>query len=459
MHKFDLFGFSPEIKDWLFSFVTGRLQRTCINGVYSEWAETKAGVPQGSVLGPILFLLMINDLPKHLEHDARLFADDTSILFTHDPKTDITDVINDEMTRLQTWADMWMIDLNPTKTKCMHVTFALNHTVPSPSFRGTPIELVNSHKHLGLIINNSLTWTDHIDYISTKVAKRIGLLRSLKFKLSRSCLKTIYIAHIRSILEYCDFVWDGCSMACSETVERLQVECMRIITGLPVFCRLDLLYQETGLEALCERRRQHRLVTLFKAVFSDACPPYFKAIIPTLRQDEESRNNRRLNTFEPYPFSRKETYLKSYFPRTTKLWNTLTVDIRTAPCLSTFKRLIRQPPSPVPSLQEMPRFLSILYTKLKCLCSGLNAHLFHSNLVPSPRCACGTGVEDVFHYLYNCPFYDLPREMLMFELDELGIINLSIPYLLHCDAHLSPELIPHVQQCVYRYISSTRRFT
>ena len=200
--KMDLYGFSKPVKDWLISFLSERKQRVCVNGTYSDWQETHAGVAQGSVIGPIMFLLMINDLPSHLQSNTRLFADDTSLIFSHPPSFDITNDINDEMTRLRQWADTWMIDLNPTKTKFMCISPPDNNRVtPSPSFHGTPIEIVDSHKHLGLIINNSLTWKDHIDYLVTKVSKRIGILRALKFRLTRTCLRTIYMTHIRSVLE------------------------------------------------------------------------------------------------------------------------------------------------------------------------------------------------------------------------------------------------------------------
>ena len=157
----------------------------------------------------------------------------------------------------------------------MTTTFARNPVIPAPKFNGTNIELVHSHKHLGLILNDTVTWNDHIDYITTKTSKRIGILRSLRFRLSRDCLPTIYIAHIPSILEYCDVVWDGCTAAQSHGLERLQRECIRIMTGLPLYCKTDHLYAESGLSTLAERRRQHRLLLLFKSSIQQQCPSYF----------------------------------------------------------------------------------------------------------------------------------------------------------------------------------------
>ena len=313
------------------------------------------------------------------------------------PNVDITTDINDEITRLLSWADTWLIDLNPTKTKCMNITTAHIKITPSPSFNGTPIEMVDSHKHLGLVINTSLTWNDHIDYTMDKVSKRIGILRMLKHRLTRSCLRTIYVTHIRSVLEYCDVVWDGCQAYNALALERLQCDCIRIITGLPIFCRLDNLYRESGFDTLTERRRQHRLILLYKTAILGKAPSYFKDLLTELRNDPTVRGYRHVMTFAPYPITDSMTYLKTFFPATTKEWNSLDVGCRRAPSLSTFKFLIRPVPIAIPPLKELPRYPSILYTRLKYACSGLNAHLNHSNIIPSPLCACATGVEDLWY--------------------------------------------------------------
>jgi hypothetical protein len=102
--KMEQFGFSSVIRNWILSFLSGRKQRTSVNGIYSEWGTTKAGVAQGSVLGPLTFLLMINDLPERLINDTRLFADDTCILYSHESNVDMTETINTDLAQLQDWS-------------------------------------------------------------------------------------------------------------------------------------------------------------------------------------------------------------------------------------------------------------------------------------------------------------------------------------------------------------------
>ena len=454
--KFDLYGFSNSVKNWLYSFLTGRVQRTCVNGVLSDWSRTLAGVAQGSVLGPLMFLLMINDLPSHLHNPVRLFADDTSILFTHQPNVDISDQIDQETSRLKEWTDTWMIDINATKTKSMSITLAKNRIIPTPSLNNILIDNVTSHKHLGLVLNNTLTWNDHIDYIVKKTSKRIGILRSLKYRLSRECLRTIYISHIRSVLEYCDVVWDGCTAAQALTLERLQRDIMRIITGLPTYCRLDYLYSDCGLPPLAERRREHCILLLFKSVVLKQGPRYFSLLAPPLMNDPSVRNNRHIKTFSPYPVTRSATFLQTFFPKTTSDWNLLDVSARCAVSIGIFKRMTRAPAQEVPVLFNKPRFASILYSRLKYNCSSLKSDLHHANLVDSPSCDCNTGIENLFHYLYNCPYYDVQREKLMYDLDRLGLTNLSIQVLFNPDPELGNVFT--IQSCVYRYIISTNRF-
>ena len=110
-------------------------------------------------------------------------------------------------------------------------------------------------------------------------------------------------------------------------------------------------------------------------------------------------------------------------------------------------------------LLELPRYSSILYSRLKYGCSSLNSDLFNSNLVPTPLCSCRTDIEDLFHFLYNCPLYDVIRENLMFELPELGLYYISIPAIFDCDSHITdPAIIYRAQSAIYKFLISTRRF-
>ena len=450
------YGLSIEIRNWLLSFLSNRKQRTVVNGIYSDWGELRAGVAQGSVLGPLLFLLMINDLPTSVFADTRLFADDTMLLFTHDPRSDISDYMTEDMRRLQNWADTWMIKLNPDKTYCMTVTLARNKVVQTPKSLGKPISNVHSYKYLGLFLNDRASWSDHINYITNKVSKRIGVLRYLKYKLNRKSLMTIYTTHIRSVLEYCDIVWDNCTVTESLALERIQNECLRIITGLPRYCSNDVLLAECGVSKLSERRHQHRLISLYK-IITHRAPAFLLDLFPPRRHDPQTRNSRHHNVFM-LDRCRTETYRQSFVPRTAADWNALELEIRNAQTLNSFKRMIQGPITIVFSLNQNSRRASIIYTCIKHGCSRLHEHLFNHNLIPNPVCECGLATESVFHFLYDCPLYDTQRFDLLSDLTSLGLYNLSIDFLFDESRHESPALTTAIQSALYRYFLTSGRF-
>ena len=346
---------------------------------------------------------MINDLPTELLNETYLYADDTSILFSHNRRYDITGVMNAEITRLQRWADTWKLDLNPSKTKFITISTAKNLTIPNPISRGQAIERVHCHKHLGVIFNDKYSWQDHINSVINEVSKRIGILRALKYRLTRCCLRTIYLSHIRSKLEYCDVIWDGlCGGVLASELEKLQRECIRIFSGLTAYCRLDHPYEESGLCTLAERRRIHRLVLLFKIIHNDA-PLHLYGLLPEMVNDNTSRHGRHEMSFKLVHL-RLEKARKSFIYLTCEQWNSLTLEARTCPSLSTFKRLINEGAHFIPSLLELPRYPSILYNRLKFGCSALNSDLHHANLIPDSMCSCRLGSQTLFHFLYDCPF-------------------------------------------------------
>ena len=101
---------------------------------------------------------MINDLPESIINKTNIFADDTSILFAHSPRIDATDIINEDLKRLQLWSDTWKLNLNPSKTKFMTISFSRGAIIPKPSSKGEFIEYVSKDKHLGVYFNDKMNW-------------------------------------------------------------------------------------------------------------------------------------------------------------------------------------------------------------------------------------------------------------------------------------------------------------
>ena len=218
-------------------------------------------MPQGSILGPILFLIYINDIVAEIGSNIRLFADDTSLyIIVENPITSAL-CLNSDLSKISICANNWLVDFNPIKTESMLISRKLNKPVHPPLFmQEVQIAEVSSHKHLGLILSNDCTWHQHIDYITKKAWNRINIMRKLKFKLDRSSLEIIFTTFIRPLLEYGDIVWDNCTQVEKQEIEKIQIEAARIATGTTKLVSLNALYQETGWVTLEKRRENHKLV-------------------------------------------------------------------------------------------------------------------------------------------------------------------------------------------------------
>ena len=164
LHKARCMGIEGTLFDWLCDYLSDRKIRVVINGQKSEWLHTTAGVPQGSILGPLLFLIFINDVTAGVESDIHLFADDTSLMEIVNDINESYAKLNRDLNRLSIWADRWLITFNAAKTVYLKISRKVIQT-PKPllKLKGVTVKEVQTHKHLGLTFNTNLTWDDHID--------------------------------------------------------------------------------------------------------------------------------------------------------------------------------------------------------------------------------------------------------------------------------------------------------
>jgi hypothetical protein len=299
--------------------------------------------------------------------------------------TDISGIINEDLSKLKKWSKTWLVDLNPSKTKFMQITRSKNATPIIPEMDGKTIESVSCHKHLGVYLNNRATWHDNIESIISKASKRIGILRLLKFKINRASLRIIYFTHIRSLLEYCNVLWDNISLTQSEALEKLQHEAARIISGLPRYCPIDILLNECSLIPLSVRRKTQRLRIFYKIMSGLAAQYLVELLLPCRTQSRSLR-------FETRFVNRCSWLLKNIellnLPQSIVDWNQLPSEVRSAATLSLFSSQLSSRPVNFDPLYFDNRFASITYTKVKHRCRPLNAHLAYYKLCVSPICPC-----------------------------------------------------------------------
>ena len=219
---------------WFTDYLNNRNQRVVLPGVFSHWTDLKAGVPQGSILGLLLFLIYINDnhIVRNINSSIRLFADDTSLYIIVENPIQAATVLNSGLSQICTWASNWLVTFNPSKTESLLFSRKLVKPLhPTLYMNQQDIITVESHKHLGLTFTNDLSWHEHLNSIKTKAWHRINVMRKLKFQLSRKSLQIIFFSFIRLLLEYADVVWDNCTQYEANELENIQHEAARIISG------------------------------------------------------------------------------------------------------------------------------------------------------------------------------------------------------------------------------------
>ena len=222
--------------------------------ISSAWNFIKAGVPQGSILGPLLFLVYINDIVTDIGSNIRLFADDTSLYIVVDNPLVAAETLNADLEKISRWAATWLVTFNPNKSVALLLSRKVSHPLHPPLFmENTPINEVEAHKHLGLFLSNDCSWHQHINYIKDKAWARINIMRRLKYKLDRKSLESIYISFIRPLLEYGDTIWDNCTQYEKYELDKIQNEAARIATGATKLVSLTNLYKEIGWESLSKR--------------------------------------------------------------------------------------------------------------------------------------------------------------------------------------------------------------
>jgi hypothetical protein len=243
-------GAPYELYQWVADYLTDRSQRVIANGICSSWEMVRSGVPQGSVLGPVLFASLINSLrPVSPNTRCVKYADDVTLIH-HIPKGGV-DQLDEEWETVQLWAKEHSLTINTSKTKSMTVTFSRNSSLQLcqlHSSLGVPVEDVHELKLLGLILSKDLKWTRHVEYCCQKAAKNVFLLRMLKEAgFTESALWSVYDALLRSHLVYAAPATSNMSRTAADKLNLLEKKAKKIIGSSP---KTSL---ETFRQTLCHR--------------------------------------------------------------------------------------------------------------------------------------------------------------------------------------------------------------
>ena len=450
-------GIDGKLLKWITSYLHNRHQKTVIQSAVSNLQPVSAGVPQGSVLGPLLFLIYVNDITESLLSLTRLYADDSSLYCSASSMQDIEGMLNHDLYQISLWANQWLVNFNPSKTEAILFSLKKDHNFPRLIFDDTEISFVENHKHLGVTLSSNGQWSSHIQNILFSASKVINIMRKLKFTLSRIALNQIYLSHVRPILEYASIVWDGCTKKDIESIEKLQHEAARIVTGLTRSVSLENVYRECCWESITARRETQKLCFMYKA-YNNMTPSYINDLIPASVGDLSEHNLRNRQNISTIP-TRTTLFKNSCIPSTIDMWNSLDLNIRQNSTVCGFKNELKSN-SPkdkvVPHYLHGNRYLSVLHARIRSNCSNLNEDLYHNHLTLNPYCACNKDVENASHFFFECALHREHRLELFRQTREVHPLNIS--KLLFGDNNLSTEQNVNIFIAVHQFIKKTKRF-
>ena len=455
LFKLKSIGFSDSLLLWFRDYLAGRKQRVVLPGAASSWKHIKAGVPQGSILGPLLFLIYINDIVEDIHSCIRLFADDTSLYIIVDNPLQAAERLNEDLDKIHLWAAKWLVSFNPAKSESILFSRKLNRPFhPHLIMNQQVINEETSHKHLGLIFSSDCNWHEHIDYVKTKAWSRINVMRKLKFQLDRKSLETIYFSFIRPLLEYASVVWNNCTQYESNELEKIQNEAARIVTGATKLASLHSLYTDTGWESLASRREKHKLILYYKMQHG-MTPEYLSSLVPPTVGSIARYPLRNESDLQTVP-AKSQQYFNSFLPSVTRAWNGLPEDIKNAQTITTFKyKLNRNLKKPPAYYFSGTRLGQIYHTRLRLNCSSLNNHLFLKNIINDPLCECGA-VEDTYHFFFTCNRFRNLRHVLLNTISTFCQPTLEV--ILYGSTGISIEENKQVFLAVQEFILRTKRF-
>ena len=334
--KLAAYGIRGNVLKWISSFLFERKQWVKVGSERSKEARVLSGIPQGSILGPILFTIYINDLPELLESTVKIFADDTKIYNI----TSNSNVIQEDLNKLQEWCERWKLYLNVQKCKVLHVGKRNSQCEYAMKIKDEiyKLNISNSEKDLGVTFDCSLTFDAHIQRVVSKANQMIGVVKRAFTFLDKETFLKLYKAFVRPHVEYANVIWSPYLKRQSIAIEKIQRRATKILSE----CR-DMTYGDRlrflRLHSLKGRRIRGDLIQTFKILneIEDVNTNTFFAF------DQSNRTrNFKGKIFIKYCRTNRRKF--SFAHRVANNWNSLPTNIKFAPSVNSFKNHIDTDP-------------------------------------------------------------------------------------------------------------------
>jgi len=343
LYKLDNYGIRGVVYQWFKSYLSQRRQFTSVAGVCSKIDYISTGVPQGSVLGPLLFLLYVNDIYNAVsEGKLKLFADDTNIFFYNKNLADLYNKANVSLSELSKWFTANRLSLNIDKT-CYSVFGILKNDLQNLQLKinGKPISNVDDCKYLGILIDSKLTWQDHIDGVYKKIIKFTSIFYKIRQYVNAKVLKMLYFAFVYPHLLYGIEIYGNTYKSHITKLEILNNKILRILQNKSIRTPVIELYKSYDTLSLSQLHDYQILLFVHKLLHhADKLPPVFNSYIAQNRSIYQYNTRGTLNLYLNTPHSTFGKRLLKY--KGSVLWNNLPEKLKFTENTTTFKKLLRK---------------------------------------------------------------------------------------------------------------------
>ena len=332
--KLKSYGVSGEILSWVMAFLYDRNQVVKVNGTESDSAPVISGIPQGSVLGPLLFVIYINDLPELLNSESFMFADDTKLFRTITSKSDAV-ALQSDLDALQEWSEKWLLRFNPDKCHVLTLgKFENTRYTHRYKLDHHELEHVFKEKDLGVTIDSNLTFDEHISEKIKKANAIVGLIRRTFSFLDGPLFKKLYTTFVRPHLEYAQAVWSPHLTKYVRMLENVQIRATKLVDGFKNIAYPDRL-RKLDLPTLEYRRSRGDMIEVYKHLHTYdqlTIPPHFR------RHTRASRKHNYQLIWNKPKDGIRGLQSNSFYYRVITRWNNLPRNVVDATNINIFKR-------------------------------------------------------------------------------------------------------------------------
>ena len=344
LSKLHRYGFQGTAFNWLSSYISNREQYVLVNGVASSKVQMLYGVPQGSILGPLLFLIYINDLANiSTILLAILFADDTSIILSHENFESLMKDANAGIAKMSDWFQTNKLSLNVSKSNFIIFTGKnknYDQSMAKLSIGLNDLKQVPYTKFLGVLIDERLSWQMHINLVNNKVRKSIGIIRKIRGLISQNALRILYFSLIYPHLSYCNIVWASTYRTNLQKLLISQKKIARIATFSDYLAPSAPLFKKLNLLTIFDINILQTCLFIFKFTFlPESLPKPFDNFFTSNSQIHSHFTRQADNLHPPFKRTTLSQFALSY--RGTQLWNIHLKTAKISSSLNNFKSKLK----------------------------------------------------------------------------------------------------------------------